>query len=108
MNAFKELRKRAGLTQEAVSILLGLSKTAIQKWEYGESNPGVRHWPKIAEVYRINTDIIVKICEINKGGFVGSETDASKFMTESHRYASELLKDASEDVVKEVIKMLLT
>jgi DNA-binding XRE family transcriptional regulator len=119
MNGFKLLRKRTRLTQEKVAEMLRLSKTAVQKWEYGETCPGMHLWPEIAKIYNVEIETILRLCEVNKSGVeVGSTVDLGSlgygtksrcgdFVTESHRYAHELLLHAKEEKVKEVIKILL-
>lgn len=39
MNKAKEVRNLLGLTQEDFARLLGVSAPAVQRWEYGTSNP---------------------------------------------------------------------
>lgn len=38
-SAVKEIRKKAGLTQEAFSKKYGIPKRTIENWEGGKSNP---------------------------------------------------------------------
>ena len=46
-----ELRKAAGLTQEALAGKLGLSYQAVSKWENAQSCPDVLLLPKLAEIF---------------------------------------------------------
>lgn len=50
-----EMRKAAGLTQEALAAKLGLSYQAVSKWENGLSCPDLALIPAIAEIF--GTDI---------------------------------------------------
>ena len=50
-----ELRRAAGLTQEALAEKLGLSYQAVSKWENGLSCPDLSLIPAIAEIF--DTDI---------------------------------------------------
>lgn len=36
MNEIRDIRKRAGLTQAAFSVLLGIPRRTIQNWEGGQ------------------------------------------------------------------------
>lgn len=53
-----ELRKAAGLTQEALASKLGLSYQAVSKWENGLSCPDVLLLPKLAEIFGVSIDAL--------------------------------------------------
>ena len=53
-----DLRKAAGLTQEALASQLGLSYQAISKWENGLSCPDVLLLPRIAEIFGVSIDVL--------------------------------------------------
>lgn len=48
-----EERKRAGLTQEALAVKLGITPQAVSKWENGVGYPDVTLFPTIAEVLNV-------------------------------------------------------
>jgi len=57
MIQFKEMREKAGLTQEVVSRKLELKdKSTISKWETGKSAPTFEMLPKVAELYGCTID----------------------------------------------------
>jgi transcriptional regulator with XRE-family HTH domain len=45
------LRKRAGLTQQELGALLGVSKRAIGAWESGVTYPGAEHLQQLIALY---------------------------------------------------------
>ncbi len=53
-----ELRKAAGLTQEALASRLGLSSQAVSKWENGLSCPDVLLLPSLAEIFGVSIDAL--------------------------------------------------
>ena len=53
-----ELRKAAGLTQEALAGKLGLSYQAVSKWENAQSCPDVLLLPKLAEIFGVSIDAL--------------------------------------------------
>ncbi len=53
-----ELRKAAGLTQEALAAKLGLSYQAVSKWENGLSCPDILMLPKLAEIFNVSLDTL--------------------------------------------------
>ena len=48
MKVIKELRRRAGLSQEALAMRVGVSRQAVNAWEQG-SWPSAELVPRIAE-----------------------------------------------------------
>ena len=51
-----ELRKRRGLSQEALAELLGVSRQAISKWENGDATPEIFKLRLIAETFDVTSD----------------------------------------------------
>lgn len=44
----KELREAAGLTQTALALRVGVSRQAVNQWEFGVTWPSAQLLPKIA------------------------------------------------------------
>lgn len=55
----QELRKEKGLTQEELAEALFVSRTAISKWESGETVPDIRQSKKMAALYNISLDELI-------------------------------------------------
>lgn len=55
-----ELRTQAHMTQLQLAEMLNYSDKAVSKWERGEAVPDVRVLAKIAEIYGVTIDDIVK------------------------------------------------
>lgn len=53
------LRKSHGLSQEALSEKLGVSRQAVSKWERGESSPDTDNLIALAGIYNITLDDIL-------------------------------------------------
>ena len=51
-----ELRRDAGLTQEALASRLVISPQAVSKWERGVANPDLELIPEIARLFGVSTD----------------------------------------------------
>ena len=49
-------RKKAGLSQEALGELLGVSRQAVSKWETGESTPEIAKLKGLAEAFGTSVD----------------------------------------------------
>ena len=41
---FVEIRKRAGVTQQAIADVVGVSKTSVRNWEHGREEPRLFIW----------------------------------------------------------------
>ncbi|MBQ6268015.1 MAG: AAA family ATPase [Clostridia bacterium] len=54
------LRSRAGLSQSALAALLGVTNKAVSKWEVGKAKPGVEMIRKLAAVFQVSVDELLK------------------------------------------------
>ena len=58
-NKLYELRKNAGLSQEALADRLGVSRQAVSKWECGESLPDTDNLITISKLCAVSLDELV-------------------------------------------------
>ena len=56
----KRFRTQSGMTQEELAEKLGVSRQAVAKWERGESVPDIGCCMKLAEIYGVTVDILVR------------------------------------------------
>ncbi len=54
----RELRKKKGITQEALAAVMGVSPQAVSKWESGSSYPDTEMIPVIAGYFEVSLDIL--------------------------------------------------
>ena len=54
-----ELRKKAGLSQEGLADLLGVTRQAVQKWEAGASRPDMDNLAALARYFNVTLDYLV-------------------------------------------------
>ena len=71
-----ELRKRRGLSQEALAELLGVSRQAISKWENGDATPEIFKIRLIADTFDVTSDWL-----LSEEGFI----DTTKEIAENNR-----------------------
>ena len=55
----KELRKLNGLSQAALSSLLGVTQQAVGKWETGRSTPDPQTVARLAEILDTPSDVLL-------------------------------------------------
>lgn len=53
-----ELRRQAGLSQEELANLLGLTRQAVQKWEAGTSRPDMDNLVALADYFKVSLDYL--------------------------------------------------
>lgn len=54
-----DLRRQAGLSQEELANLLGVTRQAVQKWEAGTSRPDMDNLVSLAEYFKVSLDFLV-------------------------------------------------
>ena len=65
-NELYELRKAAGLSQSQAARLLGLSDKAVSKWENGRAKPSTENLRKLAALYGVPVEELLKKREAKK------------------------------------------
>ena len=58
MNRYKEARLRAGLSQKAAAISLGVRPPSMSDWESGKTRPKHEHLVAMAALYGTTTDYL--------------------------------------------------
>jgi len=66
VNRFKEARLRAGLSQKAAAISLGVKPPSMSDWESGKTKPTHEHLAAMASLYRTTVDYLVGASDANK------------------------------------------
>ena len=54
-----ELRRKAGLSQEGLADLVGVSRQAVQKWEAGASKPDLDNLAALAGYFQVSLDYLI-------------------------------------------------
>lgn len=60
VNQLKLMRSRKGMTQEEVAEQVGVSRQAVAKWEKGETLPDVESCVKLADLFGVPLDMLVR------------------------------------------------
>ena len=63
-NRIKVYRQNAGLSQEKLAELVGVSRQAVTKWEANQSSPSTQKLFKLAEIFKTTVDILLD-CNVN-------------------------------------------
>ena len=56
MSLIKEMRERAGITQEVTADTLKVGRSAVSKWETGKAMPTADKLPQLATLYKCSVD----------------------------------------------------
>ena len=62
-NYIYELRKKAGLSQSELAGMLGITNKAVSKWETGAAKPGTGMIGKLAGVFDVSADDLLRMRE---------------------------------------------
>ena len=79
-----ELRQQAHLTQLQLAEMLNYSDKAVSKWERGEAIPDLRVLTRLAEIYGVSLDDIVK------GESVAPQVQPKKRIVGTHAFITAL------------------
>ncbi len=96
-----ELRKKNNMTQSALAEKLDVSYQAVSKWERGESLPDISLLPKIADIFGISIDQLIR-------GTLDLEDEkqietATKLVVEA---ANETITEEKEKNIENVIEQI--
>jgi transcriptional regulator with XRE-family HTH domain len=59
-NRIEELRKKLGLSQEALADVVGVDKTAVSHWENGIARPDMSRLPAVAAALGVSVDALIR------------------------------------------------
>ena len=62
-NYIFELRSRAGLSHSGLAALVGVTNKAVSKWEVGRAKPGIETIRKLAALFHVSVDEMLKYRE---------------------------------------------
>ncbi len=68
MTQLKLFRSRLGMTQEDVAEKVGVSRQAVAKWEKGETLPDIESCVKLADLFGVPLDALVRNLQPSESG----------------------------------------
>lgn len=74
----KACRQAAGISQEKVAELVGVSRQAVTKWETGQSAPSTENLFKLAEIFGTTVDLILTDGAEDEGAAESADTAESR------------------------------
>lgn len=94
----RELRVKAGITQEKLANHLGVSVQAVSRWESETCYPDLEFIPKIANYFRVSADYLLGV----------NRYDTAETAAEYERRWTAAVKNADHDQAMEIITEALT
>ena len=64
-NRIRAAREQKDLTQDKLADLLGVSRTAVARWENGDIEPKLKNLIALAKVLHVSTDYLLGVEEKN-------------------------------------------
>ena len=58
-NNVKELRVRAGMQQKELAIAVGVARPTVSEWEHQKKHPSGERLQKLAEIFGVNTGVVL-------------------------------------------------
>ena len=55
----RQFRKERGMTQEQLAEAMGVSISAVYKWESGQSTPAIQLILELADLFHTSTDVLL-------------------------------------------------
>ena len=62
----RQARELAGLTQEKLAETIGVSRTAIVRWESGETDPTLEHLIAMTAILNVSADFLLGTDDTNQ------------------------------------------
>ena len=93
----RQLRFKAGLTQENLAERLGLGPQAVSKWETGAAMPDITLLPRLAEIFGVSIDELFDLTAEQRLNCIENSLDIEKTLPQ------ELFREY-EDFLKEQLK----
>lgn len=59
MNIVKELRKRAGIQQKELALIVGVAQPTVSEWELNKKDPSGERLKKLAEFFKVDELVIL-------------------------------------------------
>ncbi|MBR6950750.1 MAG: helix-turn-helix transcriptional regulator [Oscillospiraceae bacterium] len=93
----RQARVRAGFTQENVAEIVGVSRTAVTRWEKGEIGPKLDHLAALAVLFGVTADHLLGLepgCtdalpELTDGAMIALWTFVREVRKENHETKGE-------------------
>lgn len=60
MLLLREYRKKARLSQADVAKIMNVDQSAVSLWENGVNRPCRKYWAKLAKIYGVSVDDLLK------------------------------------------------
>ena len=101
MNIVKELRKKAGIQQKELAIIIGVSRPTVSDWEANKKDPSGDRLKKLAEYFGVDELVI-----LGKGVADLTKPASNEPRTPEARILAAWADSATEEQRKKAIKFM--
>lgn len=101
MNIVKELRKKAGIQQKELAIIIGVSRPTVSDWEANKKDPSGDRLKKLAEYFGVDELVI-----LGKGVADLTKPASNEPRTPEARILASWVDNAPEDQRKKAVKFM--
>ncbi len=86
-NRIRQVRVNCGCSQERLAEYVGVSRTAVSRWESGDSEPKLQHLVRIAELLQVSSDTLLGVPK-SQTSFLSKEAESAL-----HEFIEAIRKD---------------
>ena len=77
MNIVKELRKKAGIQQKELALIVGVAQPTVSEWELNKKDPSGKRLKKLAEYFGVDELVILGKNVVISSGYVKVNEDGT-------------------------------
>lgn len=109
MNIVKELRKRAGIQQKELALIVGVAQPTVSEWELNKKDPSGDRLKKLAEYFGVDELVILGtgVLDLTKQHNV-PQTEEARIISGAIDKMPKEQREQAESILRAVFKQYFT
>lgn len=105
MNIVRELRKRAGIQQKELALIVGVAQPTVSEWELNKKDPSGERLKKLAEFFGVDELVILGtgVIDLSKKHLVPQTEEARAISGAVDRMPKEI-REQAETIMRTMYK----